>query len=192
MKRILLVCTGNTCRSPMAEALFRSAAQKRGIPVEVKSAGVSALSGQPMAKHAQEVLHSRGVDGGAAFRSSEATREKVEWADLVLTMTAHHKRHLLEQFPEAVEKTFALKEFAGTDSATAALFKEREALITDLQLKMALGQPIPNEAKERLYELEQRLPSVDIPDPIGGSLRLYETTANDIEAAIAAILDRLA
>lgn len=176
----------------MAEALFRSLASQRGIPVEVKSAGVSAFGGQPMAGHAQETLRARGIEGTEAFRSREATRELVEWADLVLTMTSQHKRLLLERFPEAIEKAYVLKEYAGTDAATAERFQEREALVADLQLKLALKQPIPEEAQARLLELEEQLPDVDIPDPIGGSLRLYEKTAADIEAAISAILDRLA
>lgn len=190
MKRILLVCTGNTCRSPMAEALFRTMAEARGIPIEVKSAGIAALSGQPMAKHAAEVLKERGIDAGG-FQSSEVTEASVRWADLILTMTSHHKRHLLERFPEAVEKTYALKEQAGADSETADLHQERESLEAELQVRLALKQPVTDEERERLCELERLLPDVDIPDPIGGSRELYEKTAKEIESAIAAILDRL-
>ena len=190
MKRILLVCTGNTCRSPMAEALFRRLAAERGVGVEVKSAGVAALGGQPMSSHAADVLRSRGVEPGG-FRSTEIDRRLTQWADLILTMTSHHKRQLLEMFPEAVEKTYALKEFAGVDAETAALHKERESLTAELQMKLALGQPVDGAERNRLYELERRLPSVDISDPIGGSRARYEQTAEEIEAAIRRVLDRL-
>ncbi|TLS50507.1 low molecular weight protein arginine phosphatase [Paenibacillus antri] len=190
MKRILLVCTGNTCRSPMAEALFRKRAAARGVPVEVKSAGVAAVPGQPMSGHAADVLRERGVDP-SGFRSSEATPELVRWADLILTMTSHHKRHLLELYPDAVEKTFALKEYAGGDPETAALFAERESLAAELQMRLALGQQISNEEREKLYELDRRLPNPDVQDPIGGSRARYEKTADEIETAIAAALDRL-
>lgn len=173
----------------MAEALFRRMAEARGVPVEVKSAGVAALAGQPMSRHAAEVLKNKGVDA-AQFRSTEVTEALVLWADAILTMTSQHKRHVLELHPSAVEKTFALKEFAGADSETAALHRERETLIAELQVRMALQQPIQAAERDRLYELERRLPSLDIPDPIGGDRRQYERTAAEIEAAIAAILDR--
>ena len=190
MKRILLVCTGNTCRSPMAEALFRRMAEARGIPVKVKSAGVAAMAGQPMSRHAADVLRTKGLDP-SGFRSSELTEADVEWADAILTMTANHKRHVLERFPSAVDKTHALKEFASDGGETAEKWKRREALVAELQLKMALGQPISNEERDRLYELDRQLPSLDIGDPIGGDRAQYERTADEIEAAIAAALDRL-
>jgi len=156
----------------------------------VKSAGVAALGGQRMSGHAADALRARGVDP-SGFRSSEATPELVRWADLILTMTSHHKRHLLELYPEAVEKTFALKEYAGADAETAALYQERESLIADLQLKLALGQEIRSDERRRLEELERRLPNPDVQDPIGGSRAQYERTADEIEAAIRAVLDRL-
>jgi protein-tyrosine phosphatase len=174
----------------MAEALFRKLAAERGVPAEVKSAGVAALGGQRMSGHAADALRARGVDP-SGFRSSEATPELVRWADLILTMTSHHKRHLLELYPEAVEKTYALKEYAGADAETAALYKERESLIADLQLKLALGQGISTEERRRLEELERRLPDPDVQDPIGGSRAQYERTADEIETAIRAVLDRL-
>lgn len=189
VKRILLVCTGNTCRSPMAEALFRRMAEKKGVPVEVASAGVAALAGQPMSKHAADVLKDRGIPVGT-FRSKEVDAGLVSWADLILTMTAQHKRRLLELYPQAVDKTYALKEFADGGPETAALHREREALIADMQLKLALKQPIGDAERNRLYELERRLPSVDIIDPIGQSRKVYEATADDIEAAADVILER--
>jgi protein-tyrosine-phosphatase len=175
----------------MAEAIFRRMAETRGLPVEVKSAGVSAMNGQPMAGHAVDTLRNRGITVNG-FQSSEVTAETVAWADLILTMTSQHKRHLLELYPTAVEKTFALMEFAGAnDPGTLAVMTEREALTAELQLRMALGQPIRDEERNRLYELERQLPNVDIPDPIGGSRLLYDRTATEIEQAAAAVLDRL-
>jgi len=174
----------------MAEALFRKLAAARGVPAEVKSAGVAAYPGQPMSAHAADVLRERGIDP-SGFRSSEATAELVRWADLILTMTSHHKRHLLELYPDAVEKTFALKEYAGADAETAALHAERESLAAELQMRMALGKPIRAEERERLYELDRKLPDPDISDPIGGSRARYERTADEIETAIRAVLERL-
>lgn len=190
MRRVLFVCTGNTCRSPMAEALFRRLAEERGIEAEVRSAGVSALDGQEMSGHSQEVLRKRGI-AAESFRSSSLTESLVEWADLILTMTSLHKRMVMERFPSAVDKTYALKEYAHTDPETAKLYQERESLIAEVHIQMALDQPVGAEVHEKLAELEKKLPDVDISDPIGGSLELYEETAQEIEEAILAVLDQL-
>lgn len=190
MKRVLFVCTGNTCRSPMAEALFRRMAAERGVEAEVKSAGVSAVDGQEMSPHSQEVLRQRGI-AADEFRSSFLDESMVDWADLILTMTMLHKQMVIERFPAAVDKTHALKEYANANPETAKLHQERESLIAELQIKQAMNQPVQDELHAKLAELEEKLPNVDIFDPIGGSLELYEQTAAEIEEAISSVLDKL-
>lgn len=106
MKRILFVCTGNTCRSPLAEHLLKAMAKDR---YEVKSAGIAAFDGDAAAEHVHQVLREKGIT--IKHRAQPVTPELIDWADLVLTMTKQHERILQESFPEQVEKIAALKAY---------------------------------------------------------------------------------
>lgn len=87
---LLFVCTGNTCRSPLAEALARDHLGRRGWShVDVASAGTHAEPGAPAARHSLAVGIRRGLDLGA-HRSQPLTPELVEWADLILVMGSGH------------------------------------------------------------------------------------------------------
>lgn len=190
MKRILFVCTGNTCRSPMAEAMLREQAARRGITVAVRSAGVSTVDGLPVSANALETLRRRDISHNGSSRA--LTAEVVEWADLILTMTAGHKRDLLHVHPDAVEKTYTLKEFANSDPAVLQHIEELEGLYSDMQMKGALGQQLTGEERKRLLELEKLIPSFDIADPFGGPQSVYESCLREIEDAIGKLLDKLA
>jgi protein-tyrosine-phosphatase len=87
---LLFVCTGNTCRSPMAAALARHALRERGwTQVEVESAGTSALRGSPASEPVPVVLEELDVELGD-HQARELTPEWVEWADLILAMSPSH------------------------------------------------------------------------------------------------------
>lgn len=89
--RLLFVCTGNTCRSPMAEAIARQLVTERGLAdVAVASAGTSAWDGAPASDGALLVALEHGLDLNA-HRAQVLTREVVERADLILTMSPHHR-----------------------------------------------------------------------------------------------------
>jgi len=87
---LLFVCTGNTCRSPMAEAIARHKVRERGWShVAVRSAGIAAAHGAPASRHAVAVAAEHGIDLGGHL-SQPLTPELVEWADLILVMGASH------------------------------------------------------------------------------------------------------
>src|SRR6266704_5323123 len=90
-KRILLVCTGNICRSPLAAALLERALVERGIEgIAVASAGTGAWDGAPVSEGAYLVGLERGLDL-SGHRARLLTRELVQAADLILTMARHHR-----------------------------------------------------------------------------------------------------
>ncbi|MDQ0297816.1 protein-tyrosine phosphatase [Salibacterium salarium] len=114
MKHVLFVCTGNTCRSPLAEALLRAKGDEN---IEVQSAGVAAHPGMLASKETEAVLKERGIPFRHASRP--LNKERIEWADIILTMTKSHHEIAVQNHPEAADKIFTIKEFAA-DSDEAA------------------------------------------------------------------------
>jgi protein-tyrosine-phosphatase len=106
--KVLLVCSGNTCRSPMAAAILARLAA--GHPVEVRSAGTGAGEGWPAAEEAVRVAGQRGLSLGE-HRTTPLTADLLDWADHVLVMEAQHRR-AVEQLG-APEKVTVLSEYGG-------------------------------------------------------------------------------
>lgn len=187
--RILFVCTGNTCRSPMAEGMLRKLAEERGVAVEVQSAGVAASEGLSMSLHAASVLRDQGIEDH--ITSSLLRAEQAQWADLILTLTEAHKHRVIQTFPEAADKVYALKEFVENNEGVAADQEELQQLIADVELDRALGNPRDEKRESRIRELAQRLPVYDISDPFGGSRQVYDRAASEIKEALDKLIDKL-
>ncbi len=116
---ILVICTGNICRSPMAEGFFREAV--KGKPgFRVLSAGVGAMNGQAPSAHSVRAMQEKGIDISRQL-SRMVTGQIVDQADYIFGMTQSHLDSLIYMYPQAAEKTFLLREF---DSAVEGYEKE--------------------------------------------------------------------
>lgn len=140
---ILFVCTGNTCRSPMAEAILKHISQGE---TQVKSAGVFAVNGNEASPHAKMVMDIKGIKHNHS--SAQVTGEMVEWASYIFTMTNQHKQMLHAFYPNAGEKIYTLKEFVGSDE-------------------------------------------MDVLDPFGGSVKIYEQTYDELFQQIQKLHNKL-
>src|ERR1051325_620119 len=109
VKSVLFVCTGNICRSPIAEGLFRRLIGNRK-DIEVASAGVHAVRGQPPSLYAIEVCENDGADI-RGFRSQPLTAELVDRATHIFAMTGAHLETIHLLFPKGAEKSYLLREF---------------------------------------------------------------------------------
>jgi len=106
MKNILFVCTGNTCRSPMAEALLKHYGKETH---QAKSAGVFAMPGEGASRNAITALGKRGIETNHS--SQLVSIELLDWSTNVLSMTSSHKQMLISHFPQYKDKIYTLHEY---------------------------------------------------------------------------------
>lgn len=179
MLSVLFVCTGNICRSPIAEALVESRSREFGLPLSARSAGSWAQSGNPATSDAILAADELGLE----IQDHEARPVRdhmVREADLILGLAREHRDEVLSLDSQAASKTFTLKELAVLLEA----------------LPPALMHADPDAARARIAEAHRLRgssagPAVrdpDVPDPIGSALFAYRDVAWDILTAVDAVL----
>jgi protein-tyrosine phosphatase len=183
--RLLFVCTGNRCRSPLAErlsALWAEEALGAAGEVVTSSAGTDAAAGEPMEERSAQALSELGGDPRDVVSRALDVAD-LEAADLVLTMTRQHRRRVLELVPRAMRRTFTLAEAAALlaidDPATLAVVPVADrtrglaTLLDGARASRAGG------------------PEDDIPDPIGQPQDVHRSVAARIVRDLRPLADAL-
>ncbi|WP_044641340.1 low molecular weight protein arginine phosphatase [Risungbinella massiliensis] len=143
MLRVLFVCTGNTCRSPMAAEMMRQLAKEYQVEVEVKSAGIAAFPGSPASDHTQTILRDKGWSDHHVAQSMD--QKLVDWADIVLTMTSYHRDVIREHYEASLPKTYTLAEYAHSLSPSEQAMKSidiQDPFGGDLSIYRQCGEEI--------------------------------------------------
>jgi protein-tyrosine phosphatase len=185
---VLFVCTGNICRSPMAEFIFacrlREALGPEADSFRVHSAGTSGLDGYPINAPAASAIAHLGVDTGD-FRAREVNEAMLAESDLVLTAMRHHRGSVARLLPRITSRAFTIREFG--------------RLVAQIDpAELPAGPPVRR--ARALVELaaaqrgRQFVLSVDddIQDPYGGHQSEFAESVNLIEAAVAPVVRMLA
>ncbi len=171
MKKVLIVCTGNTCRSPMAQAMLTQMVQDKELRVEVESAGVSAFGGDAPTPQAEQAMKGYGLDI-STHRSRAVHVDMLAECDLILTMTSSHKQQILRVLPDMADKIFVLGEYA------KYLEQENQTVIQNSTLIDQKSNMNPDVDTSKW----------DVSDPYGQLVDSYIKTAREIKGLLAAIV----
>jgi protein-tyrosine phosphatase len=177
---ILFVCTGNVCRSPYLEWALRGALQSAGGPaIRLESGGVAPLVGDPMSGYFLDRLMSRGIDA-SEFRARALTERMLGRADLVLTVSRAHRRHVVRQLPAVATRTFTVLQFSRLLRASSAGRGDRPGVPGLVAL-----------AHDARGTAGASTEHDDIEDPWQSSRRVHLRAAAKMDEALEEILERL-
>jgi len=166
---VLVVCTANVCRSPMAAALLTDRLRAAGSRTRAGSAGTHA-SPSPVAPEAVAVMADRGIDI-AAHAPRRLARDDVRYADLVVAMECAHVAHVVAMDSSAFGKTFCARELA-------ARVESRGSRQADEDLDACLARL---HRGRRAADLMRAAGELDIADPIGQSREAFERCAKELD-----------
>lgn len=181
--RVLVVCTGNICRSPMGEIVLRQRLRDAGIDeVEVRSAGVSTEeSGNPVDSRARAVLAEHGYDTSKSHRAHRATDDELRTSDLILAMTVGHARSLRRMVEAAggnVERIHLWREFDGSvPFAEGGVFSDAGALGKHSDTSGVNGSG----KRSRYSDFYSSDGSLDVADPWYGGKDGFYATLDTVE-----------
>lgn len=184
---VLLVCTGNVCRSALAERLgrayLREALGPQADAIRIVSAGTHAVVGSAMHPDSALVLRGLGAEAGD-FRARQLEAHMVADADLTLTMTRRHRRDVLHEAPRAMARTFTLREAA--DLVTLLGDDVRPTGVSFAQRARGLAAAMAA-ARSRRHRARE---DDDVRDPIGEPLAVHEEVGETITAALLPVLQQ--
>lgn len=179
---LIVVCTGNVCRSPYIER--RLAQQLAGTGIEVTSAGTRALIGRDMDPGTRALLERAGADS-AGFAARQLTPELVAGADLVVTAARAHRTAAARLHPSALGRVLTLRDLADLlDGADLEDVSSPDPSITWVRHVVDL-------AAARRGLVPARQDAVDVTDPIGGPPERFAQMAAEVDAALPAVVAAL-
>ncbi|MBC7959368.1 MAG: low molecular weight protein arginine phosphatase [Vallitaleaceae bacterium] len=136
MKKIIFVCTGNTCRSPMAEKLGQMMAQEKKLKVLILSRGLSVSIEESAHERAIFAMKTYGLDL-LTHRSTQFKNSDCSGKPLILAMTFQHKKALQKRYPEMNDNIFTLKEYAGESGDVSDPFGRSQAVYDQCAQEMS-------------------------------------------------------
>jgi protein-tyrosine phosphatase len=178
---VLILCTANQCRSPMAEVLLRELISKHDLPSRVISAGLYP-SGNPATAEAIRAMQERGLDL-EPHRSRQIDDLVLRQADLILCMAREHLREVAVADVGFLTKTFTLKELVLLGEAVGPRRP-------DEPLEGWLARLGASRRREALVGVGHDT-TYDVDDPIGGTLGQFRATADEIEGLLTRAVDLL-